>query len=320
MSSEVPSDAVDETPEEEVENAQASDEVVADDVPQEAEAPEDESSADDETPEESAVASAEAEEVEAPQDAPEGEAPQEAAPANAVSSLDDVTPKMTLSGTVKATELQGAIIDVGLERDGLLHISQLSEEPVKNVTDVVKEGDAVTVFVLSIDKKSGRLDLTLVEPPDFTWNEIKLNQTHVGKVERIENYGVFVDIGAERPGLIHVSELTTDFVSDPNDVVKVGDSIEAKVINVNKRKKQIDLSVKALEMAELDAVMEAQDDEPFATSMEMALRKALEGGEIEGEPVKSRERKRRKKDRKKAKYDAQQELFERTLRMHQNGQ
>jgi ribosomal protein S1 len=289
MSSEVPSGAVDETPQESTEAEITPDMAV------------------DETPQESTEA----------ETAP---ATETTSPTGAVNSLEDITAKMKLSGTVRRTELQGAIIDVGLERDGLLHISQLSEEPVKNVTDVVKEGDAVTVYVLAIDKKSGRLDLTLVEPPDFTWNEIKVNQTHVGKVERIENYGVFVDIGAERPGLIHVSELTTDFVSDPNQVVKVGQTIEAKVIGVNKRKKQIDLSVKALEMEELDAAMEEDDGEPFATSMEMALRKALEGGEIEAVPEDAKERKRRKKDRKKAKYDAQQELFERTLRMHQNGQ
>src|SRR5690349_929053 len=78
----------------------------------------------------------------------------------------DLKPKMKVQGKVKRVELQGAIIDVGLEHDGLLHISQLSTETVKNVTDVVKEGDDVTAYILAVDAKKGRLDLTLIPMPE----------------------------------------------------------------------------------------------------------------------------------------------------------
>jgi len=67
-----------------------------------------------------------------------------------------------------------------------------------------------------------------------------------GKVVRLETYGAFVDFGAERPGMVHVSELTRGYVKTPNEVVKEGDEVEAMVLEVNRKKKQIRLSMKAL--------------------------------------------------------------------------
>jgi len=68
-----------------------------------------------------------------------------------------------------------------------------------------------------------------------------------GKVVRLESYGAFVDIGAERPGMVHVSELAHGYVKTPGEIVKEGDEVEAKVLDVNRKKKQIKLSMKALE-------------------------------------------------------------------------
>lgn len=227
----------------------------------------------------------------------------------ATNSIADLKTKDRLQGTVKRVELQGAIIDLGMEYDGLLHISQLSEEPVKNVTDVIQQGDAITVYILAVDKNSGRIDLTMIEPPDLTWNEIKVNDVYTGTVERIEKYGVFINIGAERPGLIHVSELTTGFVNDPNEVVKSGDSIEAKVIGLNKKKKQIDLSVRALE---IETIHEVQEDEPETlTAMEIAMRKAMGQSDIEDN---NRNKRRRKKDRPTTQ---QEDIIARTLKLRE---
>jgi ribosomal protein S1 len=230
-----------------------------------------------------------------------------------IKPIADLRPKMKLTGKVKRVELQGAIIDVGMDKDGLLHISQLSTETVKNVTDVVNLGDEITVYVLAVDSKSGRLDLTMVPPPDLTWNEVKVNQVYQGTVERIESYGVFVNIGAERPGLIHISELARGYVSDPHEVVKVGDTIEAKVIGINKRKKQIDLSVRALE-AEEAVVEEEGEPEVFMTAMEVALRRALEGAEGGSTALRKSSNKRR--DKKKP-TNQQDDIIARTLRLHQ---
>jgi predicted RNA-binding protein with RPS1 domain len=89
----------------------------------------------------------------------------------------------------------------------------------------------------------------MIEPLGLEWKEIEPDMIVKGKIVRLETYGAFVEIGAERPGMIHVSELTHGFVKTPGEVVKEGDEIEAKVLEVNRKKKQIKLSIKALEPA-----------------------------------------------------------------------
>lgn len=232
----------------------------------------------------------------------------------APTTIEEINPKMELKGVVKKTDLYGALVDVGVGRLGLLHISQLSEDHIKNVTDVVKEGDEVTVWVLDVDKQKGRMNLTLLKPPAVTWNDIEPNRVFTGEVVRIEKFGAFVDIGAERPGLVHVSELAQGYVGDPTDVANVGDTIEVKVIGVNRRKKQIDLSVRALAEDATAAVMtEAEDEDEVPTAMELALRQAMEDS---GMDMPRRGDKRSKKRNKKKRRQEQEAIFSRTLKQH----
>jgi len=109
------------------------------------------------------------------------------------------------------TSLQGAILDIGESMPGFLHISQVinasaPDTPVIKLEDVIKVGDTVTVWVKRILKD--HLELTMKEPLALEWREIQPNMVVHGKVVRLENFGAFVDIGAERPGLVHVSELS----------------------------------------------------------------------------------------------------------------
>jgi ribosomal protein S1 len=87
----------------------------------------------------------------------------------------------------------------------------------------------------------------MIQPLALEWKEIEPDMVVKGKVVRLETYGAFVDIGAERPGMVHVSELAHGYVKTPSEVVKEGDEVEAKVLDVNRKKKQIKLSMKALE-------------------------------------------------------------------------
>ena len=153
-------------------------------------------------------------------------------------------PKTKLSGKVLKTTLAGALVDVGQEIPGVIHISQLQKEPVNKVEDVVREGQLVDVWVRRV--KKDRIELTMIEPLGLEWREILPDMIVKGKVVRLESYGAFVDIGAERPGLVHVSELTRGYVKTPGEVVKEGDEVEAKVLDVDRRKRQIRLSMKAL--------------------------------------------------------------------------
>jgi small subunit ribosomal protein S1 len=153
-------------------------------------------------------------------------------------------PKTKLSGTISKITLAGALVDVGQELPGVLHISQIQKEPINKVEDVLKPGQRVETWVRRV--KKDRIELTMIEPLGMEWGEIQPEMVVKGKVVRLESYGAFVDFGAERPGMVHVSELTRGYVKTPGEVVKEGDEIEAMVLEVNRKKKQIRLSMKAL--------------------------------------------------------------------------
>lgn len=164
-------------------------------------------------------------------------------------SSTEIKTKMHFTGKVTHTTLAGAVIDLGIGIPGLLHISQVvgvdPTQPIKSIKDVLQEGQSVEVWVRKI--KDDRLEVTMIKPLDLEWREIKKDMTVRGKVVRLEKFGAFVEIGAERPGLIHISEMAHGYVRQPSDVVNEGDEIEAMVIDVNRKKKQIKLSIKALQ-------------------------------------------------------------------------
>ena len=204
-------------------------------------------------------------------------------------------PKTKLSGKVVKTTLAGALVDVGQTLPGVVHISQLSKDAVNKVEDVVQEGQSVEVWVRRV--KKDRIELTMIEPLALEWKEIEPDMVVKGKVVRLESYGAFVEIGAERPGMIHVSELAHGYVKTPSEIVKEGDEIEAKVLDVNRKKKQIKLSMKALEPEieefkpakrenkkggkpgsrkdAAEAVQQEEPKEPELTAMQIAWQEAL---------------------------------------------
>lgn len=161
-----------------------------------------------------------------------------------LASMPTLEPKTKLSGKILKTTLAGALVDVGQNIPGVIHISQLSKDSINKVEDVVKEGQTVDVWVRRV--KKDRIELTMIQPLALEWKEIEPDMVVKGKVVRLETYGAFVDIGAERPGMVHVSELAHGYVKTPGEVVKEGDEVEAKVLEVNRKKKQIKLSMKAL--------------------------------------------------------------------------
>lgn len=199
--------------------------------------------------------------------------------AEAPRRLADLKPALKLEGRVTKIELFGAFIDVGVERDGLVHISRLKQGSVFRVDDVLEEGQEVEVWVHSVDANAGRLELTMIRPVLLKWKEIKEGKRLKGRVVRLENFGAFVEIGAERPGLIHVSEMSSEYVSNPADIVRVGDEVEVVVVEVDRKKRQIRLSMKEA-FLEFEADEEEVEEET-PTAMEFALRQALEGTDQE---------------------------------------
>jgi len=161
--------------------------------------------------------------------------------------VSGIQPKTHFLGKVLKVGLAGALIDIGQEKPGALHISQIisaSGEPFMRVEDVLTPGQEIDVWVRRT--RNDRVELTMVKPLDLDWRDLKVGMTVKGKVIRLERFGAFVEIGAERPGLVHISEMAYGYVRQPSDVVKEGDEIEAQVIDVNRKKRQIKLSIKAL--------------------------------------------------------------------------
>jgi predicted RNA-binding protein with RPS1 domain len=230
----------------------------------------------------------------------------------APTTIEDIRPKMQVQGTVKKIDLYGALVDIGIGRLGLLHISQLSDQHVKNVTDILSEGQEISVWVQDVDRKKGRISLTMLKPPAVSWSEISEGSVFKGAVVRVEKFGAFVDFGAERPGLVHVSELAQGYVGDPSEVVSVSDEIEVKVIGVNRRKKQIDLSVRALEEPATTFSEEDQETEALPTAMELALRQAMESSGMELPQV----RQNKKRNKKNRRHEDRESIFARTLQEH----
>jgi small subunit ribosomal protein S1 len=215
--------------------------------------------------------------------------------AKEMAPVTTLEPKTKLSGKVLKTTLAGALVDVGQNIPGVIHISQLSEGPINKVEDVVKEGQMVDVWVRRV--KKDRIELTMIQPLALEWKEIEPDMVVKGKIVRLESYGAFVDIGAERPGMIHVSELAHGYVKTPGEIVKEGDQVEAKVLDVNRKKKQIRLSMKALEpeveefkpvkkenkkggkrgsrKEAVEPVQQEEPKEPELTAMQIAWQEAL---------------------------------------------
>lgn len=261
-----------------------------------------------------------------------------------------IEPKMQFKARVVKASLAGAVLDIGIGRPALLHVSQIVDPentPNKKVEEILKPGDEIEVWVKKITRKDGeeRIEMTMIQPLEREWREIKVGDTVKGKVVRLEKFGAFVEIGAERPGLVHISEMAHGYVKLPSDVVKEGDEIEAQIIDVNRRKKQIKLSMKAIQpepekvvdekprsasfseageggprrerkparkprkssdmdnSALLESINETAEPEP--TSMELAMRAAME---------KAKDRKQKQESHKaKASSSEQEEILARTL-------
>jgi ribosomal protein S1 len=188
-------------------------------------------------------------------------------------SLSDVKAKMELHGKVSRIELAGAFIDAGLADEAFLHISQIKGKKIKNVQDVLSVGQEITVWVQSVDLASQRVQLTMIKPALVELSEVSEGQVYTGHVVRLEKFGAFVDFGAERPGLVHVSEMDSEYVKSPEDVVTKGQEVQVKVIRVNRERGQIDLSMKS----SVEVIHEsAESEEEAPTAMAIALRKALD--------------------------------------------
>lgn len=236
-------------------------------------------------------------------------------------------------GTVKRVTEFGAFVDIGVGRDGLVHISELSVRRVGKVTDVLKDGLEVTVWIKKLDRDRNRISLTMIEPGTKTIRDLEKGEVVQGTVTRILPYGAFVDIGVGRDALLHIREMSERYIARPEDVVNVGDVIEARIIELSRRRQRVDLSMKGLrpepepepvaapvvEETVSAAAPEPEEDvvDEFAdmevlTPMEMAFKRAMEA---EGIKLDVRDKKGRNKKGKRGSRSIQDEIIARTLQV-----
>ncbi len=269
-------------------------------------------------------------------------------------TLDTLRPRMGFTGKVSRIELGGAFVNIGLDVEGFIHISHIIstiQNPVTRVSDVLKTGDEIQVYVNSVNPALKRINLTMVKPPRYDWSDLqigmKIPEARVvalesfgafvdidgpkhglipfnlmpkgqrpkvgdvldavwvieasedkrrigltmieppalpwesihrgdvfrGKVMRIERKGAFVDIGAEREGLLRSSAFGSGFVN-VGDFVNVGEEVSVRVVKVDPPKKQIDVTMEGVDPEDY---MLSSGPEEELSPMAAALQKATRG-------------------------------------------
>lgn len=177
-----------------------------------------------------------------------------------------------LQGVVKQIEKFGAFIDLG-GVDGLVHVSELSWGRIKSPSEVLSVGQVVNVYVLSVDLENKKIALGYRKAEDNPWNNIE-SKYNVGdtvevKIERLVPFGAFAQIELGLEGLIHISQISHKRVGNPSEVLKVGQYVNAKIMEIDLEKKKIELSMKELEEPEI-ALETSESEEVAETSKDEA--------------------------------------------------
>lgn len=171
--------------------------------------------------------------------------------------LDSLQAGQVIEGTVQRITDFGAFVDVG-GIDGLVHISQLSYEHVEKPSDVVKEGQKLQVKVLSVDRDNERISLSIKETLPGPWANIAekapKGSTLNGIVKRLVSYGAFVELFPGVEGLVHISQISHKHIGTPHEVLKEGQEIQVKVLEVNEQDQRLSLSIKELQEKEPEYV------------------------------------------------------------------
>src|SRR3984885_4955130 len=166
-------------------------------------------------------------------------------------ALEHLAEGAVVSGTVKNLTEYGAFVDLG-GIDGLLHVSDMSHGRVTHASEVVRVGDELTVKILKFDRAKERISLGLRQLSPDPWETLPercpAGSKVVGRVMSITDYGAFIEIEPGVEGLIHISEMTwSRRMKHPSKVVKIGDHVEAVVLEVKPRDRRVSLGIKQLE-------------------------------------------------------------------------
>nr|WP_124060645.1 30S ribosomal protein S1 [Gordonibacter sp. Marseille-P4307] len=196
--------------------------------------------------------------------------------------LTKLSKGMRLKGSVSSIVDFGAFVDLG-GIDGLVHISELSWNHVNHPSEVVKVGQEVEVEVLDVDLQRERISLGLKQTTPDPW--VKLVESYPvgaivdGKVTKVVPFGAFVALGENTEGLVHISEMAPRHIETPAQVVKVGDEVKVKVMEINPERRRISLSMKA---AAAELGIEIEVDETVQPEERPARKRTDRAEKVEG--------------------------------------
>jgi ribosomal protein S1 len=155
-----------------------------------------------------------------------------------------------VSGEVKRITSFGAFVDIG-GLDGLIHISEMSWGRIKSPKEAVKIGETVKVKVLTIDKDTEKVSLSLKQVKNDPWAEFEKNYKTDdivdAKVVNLTDFGAFLEIEPGLEGLVHISQISSERIEKPSDILKIGNTCQAKIIEVNLEERKIKLSIRAID-------------------------------------------------------------------------
>jgi small subunit ribosomal protein S1 len=193
-------------------------------------------------------------------------------------------PGTLVNGTVRNLTNYGAFIEIEEGIDGLLHVSDMSwTRKISHPSEVVEKGQSVECKVLSVDQQRRRIALGLKQLEDDPWatdipSKYQPGQLVTGTVTKITNFGVFVGLENGLEGLLHISELAEHKVENAEEIVKVGDEIEVKILRVDAAERKIGLSRKRVDWKEEESAQEATDEDPAAKPSSSPANAELKGG------------------------------------------
>jgi small subunit ribosomal protein S1 len=185
--------------------------------------------------------------------------------------IDRYPPDSFVKGTVRNLTNYGAFIEIEEGIDGLLHVSDISwTRKISHPSEILEKGQSIECKVLSVDRNRRRIALGLKQLTDDPWamdipGKYELGQIITGKVTKITNFGVFVGLEDGLEGLLHISELADHKVENPEEVVKVGEEIEVKILRVDIEERKIGLSRKRVDWDEQDETEDSRAEDSAET-------------------------------------------------------
>jgi small subunit ribosomal protein S1 len=191
-------------------------------------------------------------------------------------------PGSVVSGKVRNIANYGAFVEIEEGIDGLLHVSDLSwTKKIGHPSEILKKGEDVQAVVLSVDQEKQRIALGLKQMQEDPWTSVipanyRPGMVVKGHVTKIANFGVFVELESGLEGLLHISEIADQKVEKPEDIVKVGQEVDVKILRVDSDERKIGLSLKRAQWAQEEEKRETVRAE---RSKAKGLKGGLEGGE-----------------------------------------